>query len=239
MKALNEYNKMQKEFYSPSESLQMLKDNHRYHNDNPDYWNILLSPLKDETNHAKKYAMDFGCGCGRNIENMINNYKFSRVDGVDISDNNILNCKKYLENNIDVEGVDCELFVNNGFDLSEIKDEMYDFVMSTIVFQHIKVYSIRFNLIKEIYRTLKLGGIFSMQMGYGTEHPVLEDYYSDRFLDDPERFQSGDVCVDDKNKLINDFKKIGFNNIEVEIRDSWKIPNAIGHEQWIYIIGKK
>ena len=47
------------------------------------------------------------------------------------------------------------------------RDHEYDFVMSTIVLQHIAVYDIRFQYLQEFFRVMKPGGLLSFQMGYG------------------------------------------------------------------------
>lgn len=64
----NRYTEMQKSYYE-RETPNMKIVNHMNHNDNQDYWNILLEPLKTG-NWSRKKALDFGCGCGRNVLNM-------------------------------------------------------------------------------------------------------------------------------------------------------------------------
>ena len=73
--------------------------NHQEHFENPDYLNILLCDVRDNPNKfANKVALDFGCGCGRNIKTLLDLAKFKRVDGVDISSKSAKYAKSYVEN---------------------------------------------------------------------------------------------------------------------------------------------
>ena len=66
-----QYIQMVEKFYE-NETDQMKIQNHRQHDSNPDYWNKLLSPLL-ETNWSDKTVLEFGCGCGRNLDNILKN----------------------------------------------------------------------------------------------------------------------------------------------------------------------
>jgi 2-polyprenyl-3-methyl-5-hydroxy-6-metoxy-1,4-benzoquinol methylase len=68
-------------------------NNHEIHNENPDYWNILLKSFI--TNKISKSAkiLDYGCGRGRNVINL-NALGYKNVYGVDISRSNINYCNK-------------------------------------------------------------------------------------------------------------------------------------------------
>lgn len=120
-------------------------NNHDVHNNNPDYWDILLQPLRD---HPERYrdslALDFGCGRGRNIFNLISFGLFERVDGVDISHSNI----DYLRRNYSY--LNSNFYKNNGLDLNFIESNQYEFIMSTIVLQHIPVFEIRDSILREL-----------------------------------------------------------------------------------------
>ena len=76
----NKYTQMQESFYTSGTS------NHQEHNGNKDYWDILLN---NENKFSEGIALDFGCGKGRNVYNLIQEFDFKRVDGIDISNNNI------------------------------------------------------------------------------------------------------------------------------------------------------
>ena len=236
MKTKQDYAEMQKAYYEKDAKAMNDTGNHRRHDENPDYRNILLRELNE---NSLKYkggkALDFGCGQGRNVSNMILWYPglFSRVDGVDISKNNI----RYCEANLAVEVGDESLYrfyVNNGIDLQELNSEEYDFVMSTIVFQHICVHEIRFGLMKEIFRTLKPGGVFSFQMGFGERPGITSDYY-DNTYDALGTNSEHDVRVTDPNFLVKDLHEIGFSYVEWQISH----PDYDPHPNWIYVKAHK
>lgn len=211
--------------------------NHEEHNANKDYWDILLEPLTNK-NHSwmNKKALDFGCGKGRNIINIIKICDFSNVDGIDISRANIEYCKRNIKNNIK-----SEFYISDGKTLKPIKNSFYDFVVSTIVLQHICVYDIRDTILRDIFRVLKTGGILSFQMGYNSSvldpnsKKKLTTYYENntRALGTN---SSNDVVVQDKKEVINHLKDIGFVNIKTTIRNSF---SDIIHKNWIYILAEK
>jgi len=219
----NKYTDMQKNQYAGG------TNNHENHNGNPDYWNILLGDLKDKDKWDGKTALDFACGKGRNVTNMLNLCDWNRVDGIDISNGNIqYNKNEYISQN-------SEWYCNNGVDVSDLKDNEYNFIMSTIALQHIPVYDIRKSLITDLLRTLKSGGLFSFQMGYGNglESPLgpRVSYY-ENYYDAPGTNSVCDVRVQTEEEVVNDLKEIGFVNITTEIRESY---SDSGHLQWIYI----
>jgi SAM-dependent methyltransferase len=204
-------------------------NNHPEHNPNPLYWDLLLGDLKNNPDRwTGKTALDFGCGKGRNVTNMKSVAPFARVDGIDISQNNIDYCKVTQPSGSD-------FYKNNGNDLQQLKDNEYDFVMSTIVFQHLCVHGLRVNLKKEIYRVLKTGGIFSFQMGYGAMDYAgatnVRDYYDNSYTAENSN-GSNDVRVSDPQQLVDDLRAIGFKNITYSIEEPWADG---GHPQWIYV----
>lgn len=218
------YNIRQKLAYLPGTS------NHEVHNDNPDYWNILLSPLTlDPEKYRDKLALDFGGGKGRNIMNIESFGLFRRIDGVDISQSNI----NYLKNNYSY--LKSKFIINNGLDLNMVPSEEYDFIMSTIVFQHIPVYKIRDSLLKEIFRVLRPNGVFTFQMGYGRKPDSNLDkislYYDNAFSAKGTN-GSHDVRVTNTEDVINHLIEIGFEQIKYKICDSW---HDNQHPRWIYI----
>ena len=122
-------------------------------------------------------ALDFGCGPGRAIVK----YQdiFRRIDGIDLSQQNIDKAVEYLSwaklpiNN---------LWVNNGIDLRRVTSFAYDVVYSIQTMVHIGVYDIRRGLLEEMYRVLKPGGWVCIQMGYGApSHRKLAEYYENKW----------------------------------------------------------
>ena len=231
MDPTNNYTIMQKKYYD-NEGItgNMNRENHMPHNDNPDYWNILVKDTENSS-FLDKIGLDFGCGCGRNVLNL--HKRFKRMDGVDISPELIATCEKNMSN----QNIDSKLYKFyscNGVDLSVFNNDTYDFVMSTIVLQHICVHDIRYNYLKEFYRIMKPAGILSFQMGFGTNHKSTRDYY-DNFYDADSTNSGCDVRVTNPDDIINELKELGFVNITHHIRHSW---NDL-HDQWIYIRAEK
>ena len=231
LKRESKYTVMQKLVYKKGTS------NHEEHNKNEDYWNILLEPLTNiNYSWTNKKALDFGCGKGRNIINIIKISDFEKVDGIDISDANIEFCRKNIKNNSK-----SRFFVADGKTLKPIKNSYYDFVVSTIVLQHICVFEIRDSILKDIFRVLKNGGLLSFQMGYdktlldATGQKKLTPYYENntRALGTN---SDNDVTVNDKKEVIDHLKEIGFVNIKTTIRNSF---SDIRHKYWIYILAEK
>ena len=219
----NKYTQMQKMQYASGTS------NHEEHNRNSDYWDILLSDLKDKEKWDGKIALDFACGRGRNITNMFNLCDWARVDGVDISEGNI------EQNKNDYQAQQSNWYCNNGVDVSELKDNEYDFIMSTIALQHIPVYDIRKSLLTDLYRTLKSGGLFSFQMGYGdgleSELGPRVSYF-ENYYDAKGTNSDCDVRIQSEEEVIKDLESMGFVNITTEVREAY---SDSGHPQWIYV----
>jgi ubiquinone/menaquinone biosynthesis C-methylase UbiE len=219
----NNYTNMQKDAYSHGTT------NHDEHNANPDYWDILLGDLKNKEKWDGKIALDFACGRGRNVTNMFNLCDWSRVDGVDISESNI------LQNKNDYQTQNSNWYCNNGVDVSDLKDNEYDFIMSTIALQHIPVYDIRKSLLTDLYRTLKSGGTFSFQMGYGEglESPIGPRVsYFENYYDATGTNSICDVRIQNEEEIIKDLENIGFVNIVSEVKESY---SDSGHPKWIYV----
>tara|TARA_Y100000592_G_scaffold9190_1_gene12835 strand:+ start:11240 stop:11917 length:678 start_codon:yes stop_codon:yes gene_type:complete len=100
-------------------------------------------------------VLDIGCGIGRMMATFSD--KFKQVDGVDFSESMIEFSKDYLK---DYEN--CNTYLNNGYDLSQLEDNSYDFVYSIITFQHISKDLVN-SYIKEILRVLKDSKYISLQ----------------------------------------------------------------------------
>lgn len=219
----NKYTQMQKGQYYNGTS------NHQEHNNNSDYWNILLSDLKDKKKWQGKNALDFASGKGRNVTNMLGLCDWNRVDGIDLSIKNIEYCKKNYINQ------KSKWYSNNGVDVSDLKSNEYDFIMSTIALQHIPVYDIRKSLITDLLRTLKPGGLFSFQMGFGEglNSPIgKRSAYFDNYYGAKGTNSIHDVRINNENDVITDLTNIGYVNVTTEVRKSY---SDSGHSHWIYI----
>ena len=200
------------------------------HNNWSDYDDFLFFDVEKPLSDC--LLLDFGCGPGRNIVKY--NKRFTRVDGVDISQINLDNAKKWIAFNGSIEG---NLYKNNGVDLSVITSDTYDVVMSTICFQHICVHEIRKNYIKEFYRVLNVGGVLTMQMGFGGKPDgYLTAEYEDNAYDALYTNSGCDTVVRTPDQLEADLLASGFVDFHYYIR-----PTGPGdtHRNWIFFNARK
>ena len=223
---MNKYSQMQKQHYEANRCPR----NHLFHNENPDYWNILLGDIKDSPARWNgKRALDFGCGGGRNVLILHSLADWASADGCDISSMNIRLSQEYLDANC-IDANKSALFTTNGTHLDGMESDCYDFVMSAIVLQHICVHEIRFSILEDMFRVLKEGGLLSFQMGFGSGAPDARGYY-ENYYDACATNSRVDVKVSDPSQVVGDLTKIGFKDISFEIRPSF----ADRHEQWIFV----
>jgi len=204
MENLNGYLEKYKQQFESEHHL-MTVNNHYVHNPDPEYWNILLGDVKNNPEIWEgKNAFDFGCGCGRNLENLSTLANWANIDGCDISPSNAKYAKEWF-NKKNTSSALCTTWENNGKDIQPIPRK-YDFIMSHIVFQHISNYSVRFNIITDMFNSLNEGGLCSLHfMDLG----ISSDYYDNSL-------EYKNCKVLNKQYLVDDFNKIGFKNIRVE-----------------------
>jgi len=197
------------------------------HNLWPDYQTFLFQNMQLG---EQSRALDFGCGFGRCIA--LYRDVFNTIDGVDISGIGLDKAREYLLS----EGLEIpNLYLSNGTDLREIPSDTYDVVYSVICLQHICVHQIRLGLMKEFYRVLKPGGLFTAQMGYGSVHPKSVGYYENKW-DATGTNGTLDCRVEDEKQLADDLDAIGFTDFEYWLRPTG--PADI-HEQWIFFRARK
>lgn len=158
---------------------------------------------------------------------------WARVDGCDISKENIDRADKYLQ----TLHTKFKLYTTTGIDLQPIEDNQYDFVMSTIVLQHIAVHEIRTSILKDILRVMKSGGLFSFQMAQYVSGNFAK--YHDNAWNAGGTNGAYDVSVEDVQFLVDDLKNIGFTNINIVMRPEWDYNNKQYMDQklsnWIYV----
>lgn len=172
-------------------------------------------------------ALDFATGPGRNIVKYAN--IFQSIDGVDIAQKNLDNARSWIgHNNLDISKH--KLILCNGVDLSDISDNTYDVVFSTIAFQHICVYDIRYKYLTEIHRVLKNGGYITFQMGYGTPSKKTVGYYVNNY-NALGTNRECDVAVSTPDEIKKDLESIGFENFQYKI---CKVGPGDWHPNWIY-----
>ena len=218
------YNSMQKRAYSAG------TNDHLNHNLNKFYWSFFI-----KNNIKGKIALDFACGKGRNIENLLKHGNFKSIHGIDISEANINYCKKRFKK----QNVVAHLI--NGLDFKGLESNIFDYVMSTIALQHIPVHKIRYNLFSEIFRVMKVGGVFRFQMAYGPKpKPCLLQLfsrvkYSSYYKNSTNAKGTNslhDIRIHDYKNLKDDLLKIGFKNFSKIITESF---DDNQHPNWIWI----
>lgn len=229
VKTQSDYTNMQIEYYDSNAHI-MNVENHSVHNNNPDYWSLLLSPFC-EGDWKDKKALDFGCGCGRNVISVLNTYDVGEMHGCDLSKNNISFCNTNLE---ETDHNNYKFFATDGKSVGDVEDNTYDAIISTIVMQHICVYDIRKSILVDMHRALVDGGVICIQMGYGDAHPNGRDYY-DNYYEAEGTNSKCDVMITYPSQIIDDLDEIGFTDIEYEITKSY----CDFHDQWIYVKARK
>jgi len=177
-------------------------------------------------------VLDFGTGPGRNIAKYSS--RFKNIDGVDIAQKNLDNAKIWLK----YMGINNNknLYLCNGINLESIDSNIYDLVMSTICLQHICVYNIRKNYLKEFYRILKKGGYKALQMAFDYTYAVRVSDYYDNTYDAQGTNGCHDVSVKDPKHLQKDLEEIGFVDFNYTIG---KVGPGDHHDNWIYFSAKK
>ena len=230
----NQYTNMQVAQYD-RDAEGMIATDHQHHNLNPYYWSHILGPVHLNPGYYMYgrrpcRAMDFGCGCGRNVRNLLCYGVFDQVVGVDLCEKHIKHCKRALP------FPKAEFIKSNGVDLKCLYGiaEPFDFIMSTIVFQHICVRDIRQGLLAEIARWTAHNGIFSLQMGFGNSKRDSVDYFDNNW----EATGTNAACdtrVEDKTHLFTDLESVGFEIVDCAIVPSW----SDSHDRWIIVHGKK
>ena len=80
--------------------------------------------------------------------------------------------------------------------------------MSTIVLQHIAVYEIRFQDLREFFRVMAPGGLLSFQMGFGEGQGKAE--YHDNHYEAQGTNSLHDTKVTDPWQIGGDLEQIGF-----------------------------
>lgn len=199
------------------------------HNNWKDYDDFLMKYVNEAC--KEKYALDFACGPGRNILKYGENFK--RLDGADIAEKNLENARKNFKFHNYTKS--CELFLTNGKNLGNAQSNFYDLIFSTIAMQHICVWETRYTIISNMFKSLKIGGRISIQMGYGINSPNTVDYYENNYLA-LETNRGCDTRIESPEQVEKDLEKIGFSNFEYWIR-----PVGPGdlHPNWIFFTATK
>ena len=201
----------------------------KQHDEWADYGDYLMRyvPVKSDWE-----ALEYGCGPGRNLRRW--SARFARIDGVDISRQNLENARVFLRGQI-AENKFPRLFHTSGMDCGDAPRNHYDFAFSTICLQHICVHEVRFAILKSLFDCLKPGGRLSVQMGFGVPSPCTVGYF-ENFVQATGTNRSCDVAVGSSDEIRGDLEKIGFINFEYWIRPVG--PGDV-HPQWIFFTALK
>jgi SAM-dependent methyltransferase len=214
--------------YTSNEKIDHVVGSYEKHNEWKDYDDYLMKYVDND--YKNKIALDFGCGPCRNIIKYHN--RFARIDGCDISPENLENGKKNLNfHKISIPN----LYSTNGDDLGDAQKNYYDFIFSTIALQHICVHEIRFSILKCMYNTLKNNGRISIQMGFGIESPNSVGYF-ENYYEAPGTNRTCDTRVEDPYFIQNDLSIIGFKQFEYWIRP---VGPGDNHPNWIFFTAVK
>ena len=103
-------------------------------------------------------ALDIGCGGGRLLKEFSRDFK--ELHGIDVSSQMVKFAQEHLRQG-SIENV--HPVTGDGFTLLVYPEAKFDFVYSTISFEHIKTLSVLKVYYAEIYRVLRRGGWFSIQ----------------------------------------------------------------------------
>jgi cyclopropane fatty-acyl-phospholipid synthase-like methyltransferase len=177
----------------------------------------------------KENCLEFGCGAGRWMR-YFKKY-FNHVDGCDISEAAL----EAAQNNL--WDLDSNFYKVKYGSLADIPVDHYDFIYSITVFQHIPIYTLRKQYMKQLYHKLREGGRISIHMlgGEYRGNKKCSLYYDDCF--DAKETNSGhDVTCEDVDFLVKDLQDCGFYNIDIDKRH--KLENS-SHEYHIIAKGQK
>ena len=89
--------------------------------------------------------------------------------------------------------------------------------------------------VKEIYRVLKPGGVFTAQMGFGSPSPMSVGYY-ENYYDAPISNRGCDVCIERPEQLQSDLLDVGFTDFNYKICE---VGPGDCHPNWIFFNVKK
>jgi len=116
-------------------------------------------------------ALEIGCGPGRLMRPLSRH--FTEIHGVDVSDEMVRLAEERLR-----DTPNAHPHHSSGSDLTLFRGEMFDFVYSYAVFQHIPSREVVFNYLRESRRVLKTGGILRCQINGLPAHARQYDTWS-------------------------------------------------------------
>ena len=240
---VDDYFSMQESHYEVN-SDQLVKTNHSVHNLNPNLIKIGFSSILAEPQEFRgENALDFGCGGGRNLLNLASFNLFSRIDGVDISSNNLKHASDLFKKTY--PKIKHSTYKNSIHNLGVPEKVKYKFVFSTIVLQHIASWELRQLIFEQIFQCLKSGGVFSFQMGFNDRNLARNWEYPKNKVRVPYRMNfhgakstngKFDVTISHPQQIVKDLEIIGFKEVEWVITPSFANNT---HCAWIWFNARR
>ena len=202
------------------------------HNAYVDYTTYLWKDIDDLNS---KDVLDFGCGPGRNLIHYSGTFK--SIDGVDIAEKNLDIARVWIQTH-ELDLNKFKLYKNDGVSLNGIENESYDIIMSTICFQHISVYDIRYSLLQDFYRVLRPNGFITMQLLFSADKPGTVKYYDNHYAAHDTN-GAADCVVENPEFVKRDLEEIGFTNFHSYIRLAGEVMGPSMDKEWIFINAQK
>ena len=126
--------------------------------------------------------------------------------------------------------VHCETWESDGVSIRSVDKVFpsikYDFIMTTVVLEHIPLWSIRYSIFCSIFEALKSGGIFSCSV---QNLPDSVRYYEESQL------YPKNALVNEKEYLLSDLFSVGFVDLECYEHISGKDSKP----RWLFVKGRK
>ena len=183
----------------------MVAQNHTQHDIEPRFWEEMFFNIGDLTDASSNLALEFGCGAGRNLVNLLSFGQFKRADGIDISGDNARNAQSYVESRFPGRSICLE---GNGWSCLPLPTNTYSLILSHQVFIHIPNRSVRLLILTDMVRVLKSGGKAIIHFKSMTSAVPWEA--------DHNKFPRNlDVTPDDLPLILKDFQAAGFEQVEV------------------------
>ena len=171
------------------------------------YYSLIINELESKSgdvfqrkNFLDMKVLEIGCGRGQVLENM--SKIFGQVIGVDISIDRVR-----ASNELNKNSFNCQIYENNGIDLSIFSNDLFDFCYTVESFRWIPSKEIVSTFIQEVSRVLKKNCLFKFQVRGKNVANLLDDKWQNV------RFSSEEIFVLAQN---NNFEVIDTNGENTE-----------------------
>ncbi|MDC0194466.1 class I SAM-dependent methyltransferase [Candidatus Nitrosopelagicus sp.] len=171
------------------------------------YYSLIINELESKLgnifqrkNFLDMKILEIGCGTGQVLEKM--SKIFGQVIGVDISIDRVR-----TSNELNKNSFNCQIYENNGIDLSIFSNDLFDFCYIVESFRWIPSKKIVSTFIQEVSRVLKKNCLFKFQVRGKKDDKLLDDKWQSV------RFSSEEIFVLAQN---NNFEVIDTNGENTE-----------------------